>query len=156
MASNSADRSAHRCFGTWPWALPKLGTAQPVVLNLDNGIQVDQIAACTPDLIVATNAGLDSDTYAKLTAIAPTIAQAGQDAFFEPWTVQASTIGQAVFKYEEMKNLVANLQRLYNAHDGLKNVCQERLIPRDIEDFLNDVEPPRFEGNAECLAVIIE
>ena len=64
-------------FGVWPWAQPKLGAAQPVVLNLDNGIQVDQIAALKPDLIVATNAGLDADTYKKLSAIAPTIAQSG-------------------------------------------------------------------------------
>ena len=27
-------------FGVWPWAQPKLGNAKPVVLNLDNGIQV--------------------------------------------------------------------------------------------------------------------
>jgi iron complex transport system substrate-binding protein len=94
-------------FGVWPWALPKLGTAQPVVLDLSNGIQIDQIAACKPDLIIATNAGLDADTYAKLTAIAPTIAQSGEDAFFEPWKGQATTIGQAVFKDAEMSALIA-------------------------------------------------
>jgi len=93
-------------FGVWPWAQPKLGTAQPAVLSLADGIQVDQIAALRPDLIVATNAGLDADTYTKLTAIAPTVAQAGQDAFFEPWKAQASTIAQAVFKFEEMGKLV--------------------------------------------------
>jgi iron complex transport system substrate-binding protein len=96
-------------FGVWPWALPKLGTAQPVVLDLSNGIQVDQIAALKPDLIVATNAGMDADTYTKLTAIAPTVAQSGQDAFFEPWKDQAATIGQAVFKYDEMRKLVSDL-----------------------------------------------
>ncbi|MDT5359737.1 MAG: iron complex transport system substrate-binding protein [Mycobacterium sp.] len=96
-------------FGVWPWALPKLGTAQPVVLDLSNGIQVDQIAALEPDLIVATNAGMDADTYTKLTAIAPTVAQSGQDAFFEPWKDQAATIGQAVFKYDEMRKLVSDL-----------------------------------------------
>src|ERR1700704_5129532 len=32
-------------FGAWPWSQPKLGGAQPVVLNLNDGIQVDQIAA---------------------------------------------------------------------------------------------------------------
>ena len=70
----------------WPWAQPKLGGAQPVVLELDDGIAVDKIAELKPDLIIATNAGLDSDTYGKLTAIAPTVAQSGQDAFFEPST----------------------------------------------------------------------
>ncbi len=60
-------------FGVWPWAPPKLGAAKPVVLNLDNGIQVHQISGLKPDLIVATDAGLDQDTYQKLAAIAPTL-----------------------------------------------------------------------------------
>ena len=47
-------------FAVWPWAQPKLGDAQPVVLNLDNGIPVDQIAGLKPDLIVAINAGVDA------------------------------------------------------------------------------------------------
>lgn len=93
-------------FGVWPWAQPKLGGAQPVVLNLADGVAVKQIASLRPDLIVATDAGLDKDTYEKLTAIAPTIAQSGQDAFFEPWKDQASAIGQAVFKHDEMQSLV--------------------------------------------------
>jgi iron complex transport system substrate-binding protein len=94
-------------FGVWPWAQDKLGTAQPTLLSLANGIQIEPIAALKPDLIVATNAGLDKDTYAKLSAIAPTIAQTGEDAFFEPWTAQASAIGQAVFKFDDMKAQVS-------------------------------------------------
>jgi iron complex transport system substrate-binding protein len=100
-------------FGVWPWAQPKLGGAQPVVLSLADGIQVDQIAALNPDLIVATNAGLDQDTYTKLTAIAPTIAQSGQDAFFEPWKDQATTIGQAVFKHDDMQKLIAGVEEKF-------------------------------------------
>ena len=96
-------------FGVWPWAQSKLGGARPVVLSLADGIEVDQIAGLTPDLIVATNAGLDQDTYTKLSAIAPTIAQSGQDAFFEPWKDQATIIGQAVFKADEMANLIAGV-----------------------------------------------
>ena len=94
-------------FGVWPWAQPKMGGAQPVVLNLNDGIQADQIASLKPDLIVATNAGLDQDTYTKLSAIAPTIAQSGPDAFFEPWKDQATLIGQAVFKADDMTKLIA-------------------------------------------------
>lgn len=93
-------------FAVWPWGQPKLGGAQPVVLSLADGIQIDQIGSLKPDLIVATNAGLDQDTYTKLSNIAPTVAQSGQDAFFEPWQDQASTIGQAVFKHDEMTALV--------------------------------------------------
>ena len=100
-------------FGVWPWAQPKLGGAQPVVLNLNDGIQVDQIASLKPDLIVATNAGLDQDTYTKLSAIAPTIAQSGPDAFFEPWKDQATAIGQAVFKADDMAALIAAVDQKF-------------------------------------------
>ncbi|UNB52218.1 ABC transporter substrate-binding protein [Mycolicibacterium sp. YH-1] len=103
-------------FGVWPWARPKLGPAQPAVLSLADGIQVDPIAALKPDLIVAVNAGLDADTYAKLSAIAPTIAQSGQDAFFEPWKAQATVVGQAVFKDADMRALITAVDdRFVNA-----------------------------------------
>jgi iron complex transport system substrate-binding protein len=102
-------------FGVWPWAQPKLGNAQPVVLNLNDGIQVDQIASLKPDLIVAVNAGLDQDTYTKLSAIAPTIAQSGPDAFFEPWKDQATTIGQAVFKADDMAALITAVDEKFAA-----------------------------------------
>ena len=100
-------------FGVWPWATPKLGGAQPEVLDLSNGIQIDRIAALRPDLIVATNAGLDGDTYKKLSEIAPTIAQSGQDAFFEPWKNQAAAISQAVFKFDEMAGLVRGIEEKF-------------------------------------------
>lgn len=96
-------------FGVWPWAMPKLGGAQPEVLDLTNGIQIDRIAALKPDLIVATNAGVDEDTYKRLSEIAPTIPQSGQDAFFEPWKDQAASIGQAAFKFDEMAALVKGI-----------------------------------------------
>ena len=96
-------------FAVWPWARPKLGSAQPDVLSLADGIQVEQIAALNPDLIVATNAGLDSETYSRLSEIAPTVAQSGTEAFFEPWKNQAPTNGQAVFKHDEMQALIASV-----------------------------------------------
>jgi iron complex transport system substrate-binding protein len=93
-------------FAVWPWARDKLGNAKPVVLNLDNGIQVRQIAGLKPDLIVATDAGVDEDTYQKLSAIAPTIPQSDGYAFFEPWREQATAIGRAVFQPDQMKSLI--------------------------------------------------
>ncbi len=93
-------------FAVWPWAQPKLGAAQPVVLNVDTGIDVDKIATLKPDLIVAIDAGVDADTYQKLSAIAPTVPQSGTDAFFEPWKDQATTIGTAVFQSDTMAGLV--------------------------------------------------
>ena len=41
-------------FEVWPWAQPRLGSAQPQVLSFyDGGFQYDRIAALQPDLIVA-------------------------------------------------------------------------------------------------------
>ena len=102
-------------FAVWPWAQPKLGAAQPTVLSLADGIQVDAIAALKPDLIVATDAGLDADTYQKLSNIAPTIAQSGPQAFFEPWKEQATAISQAVFQADEMTNLVKAVDEKFTA-----------------------------------------
>src|SRR5271156_6448970 len=102
-------------FAVWPWAQQKLGSAQPVVLSLDNGIQVDQIAGLKPDLIVAINAGVDADTYQKLSAIAPTVPQSGEDAFFEPWQDQATAIGQAVFQADQMKLLIDGTDKQFAA-----------------------------------------
>jgi iron complex transport system substrate-binding protein len=102
-------------FAVWPWAQPKLGGAQPVVLNLDNGIAIDQIAGLKPDLIVAINAGVDADTYQKLSAIAPTVPQSDGDAFFEPWKDQATAIGQAVFQADQMKSLIDGVDQKFAA-----------------------------------------
>lgn len=102
-------------FGVWPWAQPKLGGAQPMVLNLNDGIQIDQIAGLKPDLIVATNAGLDQETYTKLSEVAPTVAQPGQEAFFGPWKDRATIIGQAVFRNDEMAALIAGVDEKFTA-----------------------------------------
>ena len=101
-------------FAVWPWAVPALGTAQPAVLNLDGGINFEAITALNPDLIIAANAGLDQDTYTRLSNIAPTIAQAGQDAFFEPWKDQATAIGAAVFKHDQMQQLIAGIDTRFS------------------------------------------
>jgi iron complex transport system substrate-binding protein len=102
-------------FGVWPWAQPKLGAAKPVVLNLDNGIQITQISGLKPDLIVATDAGLDQDTYQKLAAIAPTLAQSDGGAFFEPWKDQAKAIGQAVFQSGQIASLINGVDQGFAA-----------------------------------------
>ncbi|RRR44140.1 ABC transporter substrate-binding protein [Mycolicibacter terrae] len=111
-------------FAVWPWAQQRLGDAKPVVLNLDNGIDVQQIADLKPDLIVATNAGVDADTYQQLAQIAPTVPQSGGDAFFEPWKTQATAIGTAVHQGAQMRSLIdgvdAKFAEAAAAHPGFK------------------------------------
>lgn len=111
-------------FAVWPWAQRQLGDAKPVVLNMDNGIAVTQIADLKPDLIIATNAGVDAETYQKLSAIAPTVPQSGGDAFFEPWKVQAAAIGKAVHRSQQMQSLIDGVDGAFTdvatAHPGFK------------------------------------
>ncbi|MEO6794757.1 MAG: ABC transporter substrate-binding protein [Mycobacterium sp.] len=111
-------------FAVWPWAQQRLGAAKPAVLNLDNGIEVNQIAELKPDLIIATNAGVDADTYQQLSAIAPTVPQSGGDAFFEPWKVQAAAIGKAVHQVAQMQALIDGVEGKFTdvaaAHPGFQ------------------------------------
>jgi iron complex transport system substrate-binding protein len=102
-------------FAVWPWARAALGAGQPQVLSLADGIQVGAVAALRPDLIIATNAGVDDDTYARLSAIAPTIPQTGRDAFFEPWKTQATSIAAAAFKPAEMESLITTVDEKFVA-----------------------------------------
>ncbi|KUI02859.1 ABC transporter substrate-binding protein [Mycobacterium sp. IS-3022] len=127
-------------FAVWPWAQPKLGGAQPTVLSLADGIQVAQIASLNPDLIVAVNAGLDSDTYTKLSEIAPTVAQSGHAAFFEPWKDQAGTVGQAVFKHNEMQALIADVDKKFTAV-GENNTAWAGRSAALLHGRLDDGEP---------------
>jgi len=112
-------------FAVWPWAQPKLGPAQPTVLSLDNGLDFDKIAGLKPDLIVAVNAGVDKDSYNRLSAIAPTLPQTDEAPFFEPWKDQATAIGKAVFQADQMKALIDAADNKFtdvaNAHMQFKD-----------------------------------
>jgi iron complex transport system substrate-binding protein len=103
-------------FEVWPWAQSKLGSAQPEVLSIyDDGFQFDRIAALQPDLIVAINAGVDQDSYNRLSAIAPTIPQSGDAPFFEPWKTQATTIGQATLQSDKMQSLITQADNRFSS-----------------------------------------
>ncbi|WP_072807185.1 ABC transporter substrate-binding protein [Rhodococcoides yunnanense] len=103
-------------YATWPWAQEALGDAQPEVLSADDGFQYERIAALKPDLIVGTNAGLDEESYTKLSEIAPTIAQSGDyTGYFEPWDVQARNIGTALGKKNEVDELIDGIADKFDA-----------------------------------------
>ena len=102
-------------FGVWPWARDRLDGAEPAVLSIDHGIQVDEIGRLKPDLIVAVNAGLDADTYRALSSIAPTIAQSGGEAYFEPWREQATAVATAVFKSGQMDRILRDVDERFAA-----------------------------------------
>lgn len=101
-------------YATWPWARDELGSATPEVLEMSDGPNFEKIAALKPDLIVATNAGLDQGQYDRLAAIAPTVAQPkGDKAWFAPWDQQTVLIGQALGKGPEAQALVDGIKKRF-------------------------------------------
>jgi iron complex transport system substrate-binding protein len=97
----------------WPWAAQALGDHKPVVLPSDE-LNLEQIAALRPDLIIGQYVDLQESEYTKLSRIAPTIAQpAGYPAFGAPWQLMTRNIGAAVGKAKEADALVAHVEQLF-------------------------------------------
>lgn len=96
---------------TWPWAQGALGDAKPEVLSNADGFQYEKIAALRPDLIIGTNAGIEEDTYDKLSRIAPTVAHPdGGEGYFSAWDVQTLLIGKALGREVQARTLVDDVK----------------------------------------------
>jgi iron complex transport system substrate-binding protein len=98
----------------WPWAHDLLEGAHPTVLTNEDSIDFEGVAALEPDLILGLNAGLDDESYEKLTQIAPTVAYAeGGTPYFSQWDTMTELIGQSVGKADEAEELVADVKQQY-------------------------------------------
>lgn len=106
---------AEQPYATWPWATELLGDATPEVLDSTDGPQFEKIAALKPDLILGTNAGLDEEDYAKLSVIAPTVANTGsfESDYFEPWPDQTLLVGQALGQEQQARDLIDGVKKRY-------------------------------------------
>ena len=102
-------------YATWPWAQDELGDAEPTVLGSAE-LNFEEIAALQPDLIVGVSSGMTDSDYAKLSQIAPTLAQ--PDDYIDygtPWDVATELIGESVGKPAEATALVEHVRDLYAA-----------------------------------------
>lgn len=101
-------------YAVWPWAADLLGDAEPEVLHTTDGFEYEKIAALNPDLIVGTNAGLDQETYDKLTEIAPTVASVeGSEQYFSSWQDQTRVVAAAVGRSAEGEELIEGVESAY-------------------------------------------
>jgi iron complex transport system substrate-binding protein len=99
---------------TWPWAQDELGDAEPTVLSQTDGLQYEAIAALDPDLILGLNAGLDEESYERLSEIAPTVAHPpGAEPYFSEWRDQVELIGRAVGRPDEATALVEDIDAAF-------------------------------------------
>ncbi|MGH2985496.1 MAG: iron-siderophore ABC transporter substrate-binding protein [Solirubrobacterales bacterium] len=95
---------------TWPWARDELSHAEPEVLSAEE-ISFEQVAALRPDLILGVYSGMTESDYAKLSRIAPTVAQTDEYvAFGMPWQEQTLLIGRALGREDRAEELVREVE----------------------------------------------
>ena len=95
--------------GTCPWAQETLGEASFELIEGD--LNVEQIAARDPDLILAIYSGITAEDYALLSQIAPVIASEAQYGDYStPWDLRIRTMALAVGRSEEAEAQVAALE----------------------------------------------
>lgn len=103
-------------FATWPWAEELLGAAEPEVLSISDGFELERIAALEPDLIIGTNAGLMQKDYDLLSQIAPTVQSVeGSTRYFSSWQDQTLQIARALGREEDGQALVEDVEAKYAA-----------------------------------------
>ena len=108
----------------WPWAQDELGEGTPEVLTMVYGdLNYELLASLSPDLLVATHAGITEEEYALLSAIAPTLPEPAEyPAFGVPWHGQTVLIGAALGLAEQAEELVAEtvsaVQETSELHGG--------------------------------------
>lgn len=100
-------------YGVWPWAQAALGDAKPVVMW--GSINVEQIAALKPDLIVAIMSGLTRQEYAFLSNVAPTImGPVGSGAFDTPWQTHTRLIAKATGLTDKAETMISAIEARIN------------------------------------------
>lgn len=99
-------------FGVWPWSQKALGASKPEVMFGE--INLEQIAALQPDLILGLWSGMTDKQYEVLSQIAPTVAPEEQYGDFgTPWQQMTRTIGKAVGKSSEAEKAITDVKEKF-------------------------------------------
>ena len=99
-----------RPYGKWPWAQPLWAGKAPEVVGERDEYNLEKIAALKPDLIIGMYSGMSKDQYAKLTRIAPTVAQpTGFDDYAAPWQDMTRLAGKALGQSAKADQLIAGI-----------------------------------------------
>jgi iron complex transport system substrate-binding protein len=87
-------------YAAWPWAQDALGDAKPEVLKGD--LNIEQIAALRPDVIIAISSGITPEQYDLLSQIAPVVASEEQYGDYgTPWQAHVQSMAKALGKTAE-------------------------------------------------------
>jgi iron complex transport system substrate-binding protein len=121
----------------FPWAEDELGDAKvPVVLNQDDGLQIEKIAAQRPDLIIAVYGGMTKKEYESLSKFAPVVAMPkGKVDYGSSWQEETLMTGKAIGQPERAQELVEKTEKLIadTAADHLEFKGRSAAIITDYE-----------------------
>jgi len=96
-------------YAAWPWAQAALGDAEPDVLKGD--INIEQIAALKPDVIMAVSSGITQEQYDLLSQIAPVVASEEQYGDYgTPWQADVRTDGKALGLTEKAEAAIKTVE----------------------------------------------
>lgn len=94
--------------GVWPWAQAALGDAKPVVMW--GSINIEQIAALKPDLIVGIMSGINRSEYQILSKIAPTlVGPPGSGLFNVAWQTHTRFLAKALGRVAKGEQIIQQL-----------------------------------------------
>ncbi|MGP9538480.1 ABC transporter substrate-binding protein [Brachybacterium sp. AOP43-C2-M15] len=80
----------------------------PTQYDESDGVNYDEMAALTPDLIVAAYSGLTEEEYGQLSKIAPTIGPLAPN-YTASWDEVLSAVGQATGRADEASELASSI-----------------------------------------------
>jgi len=98
-------------YATWPWAdeARTAAGAEPQVLG-SGDLDMEAIAALSPDLIIATWSGITKEQYDLLSQIAPTLAQSGDYADYGmPFDEETRMIAKAVGQVDAGEKIISTI-----------------------------------------------
>ncbi|WP_422115589.1 ABC transporter substrate-binding protein [Brachybacterium sp. UNK5269] len=85
------------------------GEGAPTQYDETDGVNLDEIAALTPDLIVAAYSGLTEEEYTQLSKIAPTIGPIAAN-YTTSWQEALTAVAAATGRDEEAESLIAQVE----------------------------------------------
>lgn len=98
-------------YATWPWAeAARLAVGATPEVQKGFEIDVEWVWSMQPDLIIATFAPMDAQTYALLSEIAPVLGPPkGYPAWGAPWEVELRLIGRATGRGAQAEAVIAQI-----------------------------------------------
>ncbi|RZT85100.1 iron complex transport system substrate-binding protein [Pseudonocardia sediminis] len=98
--------------GIGPWAREAMGPENPPVVATIDAVNIEAVAAQSPDLIISVYGAADKAVYDKLSQIAPTVAAPeGTEDYALSWQQELDQVGKALGRSAQARTLTADTER---------------------------------------------